>query len=287
MSKVTAFFLLLLFLFIFSTNKALAVSINISNHPSSIGSDPFSLDVAVLGANPGTNYLRIDLFKDGTSNYFGETFNGSGWMSSSNGTDYFPITITDSSATASATIQGRIGSPSAGDYIGPGPYKLKIRRYTSSSSYSFSDLVDVNITLSTPTPTLTPTPESTTTPSPTNTPTPTPTKTPTPVPTKTPTPKPTATQNSNTISSIAANLEISGTPEGIVLGINETSTESPSPTPGGPLIMAERKQPILGYILIGLGILFLFGSVVILLKQRKSGYNETSSDETDNKTERL
>ena len=175
-----------------------AVTISVSTPSASISSDIFNVDVSISGATNATNYLRVDLFKDGTNKYFGETYNGSDWYSGSEGKNYFPIQIQNS--TASATIKAQLGNPSSDEYPGPGMYKLKIRRYTSSGSQSSNDSqtpADIQITYTLPTPTPTPTPTTTPTPSatplgasPTPTPKPTPSPKPTPTPTPTPTPKP-------------------------------------------------------------------------------------------------
>ena len=63
------------------------------------------------------NYLRVDLFKDGSFNYFGETFNGSDWYKGSDGKSYFPISI-DSSKIATASVQTEVGSPSSRNFQG-------------------------------------------------------------------------------------------------------------------------------------------------------------------------
>lgn len=60
--------------FIF-VSPVLAVTVTISNVPSSVSDSAFSFNVSVSGAGAGTNYLRMDLYKDTTTNYFGETYN--------------------------------------------------------------------------------------------------------------------------------------------------------------------------------------------------------------------
>ena len=141
-----------------------------------------------MGASSGTNYIRVDLYKDGTQNYFGETYNGNDWYSGSDGKQYFPITIIDSKSTASAVLQARTGVPSISDYDGQGSYKMRIRRYTASGGQGSEDpnssAVSVAITISTPTPTPTFTPQPTATPrqSLVATVTPSATKSPTPSP---------------------------------------------------------------------------------------------------------
>lgn len=138
-----------------------AVDITITAFPDLIDSqDQYSVDVRVFGATKATNYLGVSLFKEGTSNYFGETYNGSDWYGGSEGDNYFPIQIVDSST--SATLFFKIGSPSSTQYPGPGVYKLKIRRYTSSGNLSSSDIqtpasVNISYIFPSPTPTNSPT----------------------------------------------------------------------------------------------------------------------------------
>jgi len=148
-----------------SARNAYAVSVTITDFPSTISSDPFNVSVSIVGAGAGTNYLRVDLFQTETTNYFGETFNNTSWYGGSDGTQYFPVAISSGTA-APATFQGRVGSPDGGKYVGPGMYKLKIRRYTSSGSQANDQQtpVDINITIPTPAPTPTSTPTSTPTP---------------------------------------------------------------------------------------------------------------------------
>ena len=179
---LSLFFLLSYFVF---PQIACAVTITINNSPSSVSTEAFNIDVSVLGASGGQNYIRADLYKEGTTNYFGETFNGSSWYKGSNGAYYFPITIVDTKTTASANLQVRIGSPTSTQLPGSGTYKLKIRRYTSSGNAAGSDdvtPVDILINYSlptTPTPTSKPLTSTTTTTKSTSVKTSTPTKTPT------------------------------------------------------------------------------------------------------------
>jgi hypothetical protein len=177
--------------FFLAPKAVYAVSITINSYPSSVSSEIFTVEATVSGATNATNYLRVDLYKEGTTNYFGETYNGSDWYIGPTGINFYPIQIQNSSA--SATIQAQIGNPSSTYYSGPGTYKLKIRRYTASGSSSSNDTqtpvdIQLNYVLPTPTPTDTPTPVPTATPTPASTPTqtPTPTKSPTKSPTITP-----------------------------------------------------------------------------------------------------
>lgn len=169
LSLFVAFLCLALFSF---PQKADAVSVTVLNAPSTITQDTFTVTATISGALTGTNYLRVDLYKDGTTNYFGDTFNKTSWYNGSDGTQYFPVTIPDD---LPVTIQGRVGSPTTGEFDGTGNYKLRIRRYTKSGSSGSGDTIDsvsVNIIFPTPTPTPIPITQEPTS-LPTNKPTPT------------------------------------------------------------------------------------------------------------------
>lgn len=148
---------------LFFTNSAYAVSVLITDYPQAINQDPFTITVSVSGASPATNYLRVDLYKENTTNYFGETFNGSDWYGASDYTKYFPITI-DSTEKWSGEVQARIGNPSQTEYDWQGSYKLRIRRYTSSGgtnateANNSSQTITINIPQPSPSPSPTPTP---------------------------------------------------------------------------------------------------------------------------------
>lgn len=179
-----------IFFFLSFKSQAIAVTVTINNYPSTITDESFTVTASVSGATAGTNYLRIDIFKDQTTNYFGETFNGSDWYGGSTYSQYLPVTI-QSTVTWNGSIQGRIGSPSSTDYDGSGTYKIRLRRYTGGGGYTAIEANNsaVVVTIALPTSTPTPSPTPTLTPVPTNTPTPTsvPTPTKTPIPTPTPT----------------------------------------------------------------------------------------------------
>ncbi len=247
--------LLLVFLQLVFPGGVHAVNISIDSFPQTISSlDQFQVVVSVTGATNATNYLRIDLYKDGSTNYFGETYNGSTWYNASDGKNYFPIQIQD--ASASATFSGRLGGPNTNEYFGPGAYKLKIRRYTASGSSASGDEqipVDVQITYNFPT--------STPISSPTTAPTATPVKTATPTVTavKTATPKPNMT----------------ATPD--VLGESDNQTDVPSPTEE-PLPEtttntnsgSKKGTVVVAMIFVGLGIIVMGLAVFMVYIKSKS-----------------
>lgn len=252
-----------LIIFLNSVGSVGAVSVVINSYPPSISNESFEINASISGASNGVNYLRVDLYKDGTTNYFGETYNGASWYSGSDGIQYFPVQIQD--ATASAVFQGRLGSPSSGDYPGPGNYKLKIRRYTTSGgSYTFSDPVDIQITFSTPSPTASPSPTVVPTQAATSTPTITPTvvpsKTPTPSSIKSPTPKPT---NPPTLEPKILGEEVVVTP----------SSDTPSLVPT-PLPQANTNKRItFPAILILSGVILIAFAILQLRNASKNIQN--------------
>jgi hypothetical protein len=161
-------------LFLIVSKAAWSVTVNITNFPVIVTDEPFTLTASISGATAGTNYLRVDIFKESTSNYFGETFNGSDWYGGSSFTSYYPISI-QSGVFWSGSLQGRVGSPTQTEYDSQGTYKIRLRRYTSGGGTSSSEANLSSVPVSIVFPTQTPTPLP-----PTNTPTPTPTLKPTP-----------------------------------------------------------------------------------------------------------
>lgn len=251
-----------LLIFIFAVNSAFAVSVNITSFPSTIGADSFTLTVSILGASSGTNYIRVDFYKEGTPNYFGETFNVGDWYSGSDGKQYFPITIVDSKSTASASLQARVGSPNSTDYTGQGTYKMRVRRYTNSGGQGSEDpslsAVSININIPTNTPTPTPIP----TPNPTNTPTPTTTPTPTLKITSTPTPKPSlkpspSISNSDKNQASASAVLGQSTESAKKISSPENTKNQKSQT----LILADNN--FIPKLFIFLGIVFLISCVIV------------------------
>ncbi|MBP6882340.1 MAG: hypothetical protein KBC15_02165 [Candidatus Levybacteria bacterium] len=146
---------LVLLLLVVGPQSIFAVGLEFSA-PSQITDQPFSVDAVISGASFGQNYVRVDLYKDGTTEYFAETFNGSSWVDGSDGRLYLPVHI--ASNQAQITIQARVGNPSSSKYQGSGSYKLRVRRYTASGSVAANDSyvpLDIAINYIFPTPTST------------------------------------------------------------------------------------------------------------------------------------
>ena len=257
MKAIFALVAFLLFLFSsFFVGQAQAVSVAITNFPSSITSDSFTVNVSVLGASSGTNYIRVDLYKDGTQNYFGETYNGNDWYSGSDGKQYFPVTIVDSKSTASASLQARIGIPNNSDYDGQGIYKMRIRRYTGSGGQGSEDpgnsAVFVAINVSTPTPV----------PTNTNTPTSTPASTPTFSPVSSKTPAPTL---KSLIPSPSISFDDTSSEEGVLGESSESASANPSglENPKNTEKVLSSKGSNIAKILIALGFVFILACGIL------------------------
>jgi len=257
-------FFLVIFTAVFlssSLSSVYAVTVTLSDIPSSISSDPFTIRATISGAGAGTNYLRIDLYKEGSSNYFGETNNSVTWYNGSEGQQYYPATIV-SGVDWSGSIQGRIGSPSTTDYDGTGVYRLRVRRYTASGNSASDNDNSVAITIAFPT--ITPTPSNT--PTPQNTPT----------PTKTPTPTPTgkaASTPSTTPDPTATGILKKPSPTK-VLGVSTKSAvmRFSSPTPvkkPGPTVAVRGIQTKFDFVplfFIGGGILLLLSCAILTFR---------------------
>lgn len=154
MKNIRAFFLgILTFLFI-GVHGIWAVTTSISNAPSVIGQDPFNLTVSITGAKAAKNYLQVDIYKEGTSEYIGQTFNTTDWYDREDATKYFPIDITGSE-TNIATLSARLNSiPS--NWSGQDNFRIRVRRYTASGSYTSTEAeasaIPISITIPTQTP---------------------------------------------------------------------------------------------------------------------------------------
>lgn len=256
--------LFILFSFSFY-EKAFAVTVTLSDTPSSISSDPFSINATVTGASTATNYLRVEIYKEGSSGYFGETYNTSTWYNGSDGKQYFPISIV-SGVDWSGSLQGKIGSPSLSDYDGLGTYRLRVRRYTASGNPASDGDNSVSIAIVYPTQT----PIPTNTPTPTNIPTPT--KTPTPLPTDTPTKTPTSTPTSLTSSTPTdiqkkmspTNILGSSTKSAVVRLSTVTPTKKPFPTIRVQGV--QTQQDFVPFFFIGGGFLLLISCAILTFR---------------------
>lgn len=263
------FIITIICLFIF-TPIACAVTVNILNAPSTITSDPLILTASISGAATGTNYLRVDVYKEGTSNYFGETFNSADWYSGSDGKQYLPISV-QSGIFWNGTIQTRIGNPSTTDYDGTGNYRIRIRRYTSSGGQGSEDANNssIPIAISLPTPTTNP-PTATNVPTSITAPTLTKTSTPTKIPTiatavASPTKTPVSKAVGKTPTPTKKNIPTA------ILGQQTKNQDSQSPTSTPSAKTLGVASFNLASVLIGLGVLCFIACGILLFRSYKRG----------------
>lgn len=188
--KVFISFVIFFLIFHPHLQRVYAVTTTITQPPAFISSTSFTLSLSITGAKVGKNYLRVDIFKQGTSEYFGETFNGQEWYGSDDGTKYAPIDIT-SADTQLATISARL-STFAPSWTSHDSYMLRVRRYTSSGSYTSAEAEAsaIPITIVFPTPSPSPIPSPTI-----QSPTSSPVSSPTQIPTQSQQPATTNTDN--------------------------------------------------------------------------------------------
>lgn len=268
--------LLFSFLFFFLPRTVFAVTTTITEVPSVIGNDVFTVSVVITGAASGTNYVRIDIYKEGTTTYFGETFNGFDWYSGSDGKQYLPAIIPSETPFV---IQGKIGETIPKSYDGTGEYRIRIRRYTAGGNYNNEEAKAsaTPITLSFPTPTLTPT----------VTPSPTKTLTPTKVPTIIMQP---TSGKSNEIQQVSSTKAVLGTQTNVRnVSVTKVASKSALPTPilhasqsATPTKKEEqtvlvkgttRNYTVIGSFVIG-GVLFVACAILIFLRNRRQHYGE-------------
>lgn len=250
------FSIALLILSLIFVSKVSAVSVSVINFPNEIKGEAFTVTASISGASLGQNYLRVDLYKEDTSNYFGETFNGSDWYGGSEGKSYLPVNI-DSSKIVLATITARIGEPEANEYPGSGTYKLKLRRYTSSGNQASDQQIPadilINFFLPSPEPTVTPTPTSQS------------------VPTATPKPTTSSTPSPSPFSSVFWEEEATDEPifEEVLAKASESATLGALITPletiipGKKEIVLSARDNKIAIILIALGVVFISACVIL------------------------
>ena len=264
MKKICLFSFLLLLLLIFISNS-FAVTLNILDYPSEINNneDIFTINVEIIGARTGTNYLGVELYKDSETDSFGETKINDNWYGDKEGKYYFPISIVTGNV-ATASFNARIGNTNLSKYLGQGSYNLHIQRYTSSGNPADDDQNDiksVQINYILPSPTLIPTPNPTPTPTPASSPNPT--VTPKPAPTKSPTPKP-------SVKLITAKNDEAATPEGDILGeniVSKSSSESDKIASNS----GKSSQNYLGWIFFTAGIFLSSSAGFLAFQKAKEG----------------
>jgi hypothetical protein len=224
--------LLLCFLAGFLPTKAMA-AIDFSLSNAIVNDTSITLDASMSGIT-NNYYLQGSLRSVGSSKYFGSTIGSNGgwvdYVSSPEkefiSSNFFATNIQNASWSGQLKMRYFVDDD---NYVGPGLYELKFRRFTggSTSAAGESNILLINLTATIPSPS----------PSPTSTPTPSPTPSPSPTPTRTPTPPPTPKPSPSLTPSI---LPLSSDPVGTVAG-ESTKIDlsgfgilaSPNPPTGG------------------------------------------------------
>ena len=236
------------------------------------------LDISLTASLSSSSnyYLQGLLRSQSSSKYFGETQNTRGdWVDyvSSPEKEYivsnFYLTeIKDSTWSGQLRVRFKLDDP---NYLGPGVYDFKLRRFTgnSTSSAGESNTIQLNLTVPQPTPTPSPSPTSTPTPTPPATPNPSPSPTPTPTPTKTPAPS-VAVISSPQIGTVAGEsteIDLTG------FGISPTpaSTSLPEDSRQAPTLNKTRAKTAL---LVGSGLIILSVAGYFAYRKYHSVYNQ-------------
>jgi hypothetical protein len=277
-------FIILLFLY-FPLTAFAAINFTIANPTVSIN-DEIEVDASISGLITSSCsisgcYLQAGLrILDETKGFFGFTQNNSGEY-----VDYFssPTSIEELKSKlfniipASGTWSGKLhlkNNQESINYVGPGQYALKFRRFSGNSTSATSgdsNVVTVALVLPQPTLTSTPTPTSASQ-NPTNTSTPTTSKNPTSAPTKIP-----ASNVAIPTGKISGSISPSKiTNQKNVLGESITSSVSAEPTKEiqkEVRVLSASKNRI-SQILIGIGFVFLItcGIVAGVQKVRKDKF---------------
>ncbi len=271
---------------IFPKSAFAAITFTISN-PTITGNDEIEVDAEISGliissCSTSGCYLQAELkVLDDSKDFFGYTYNNSGeyvdYFSSPSSTEEIKTKLFNFIPVSGAWF-GKLkakNNPENSNYIGPGQYTIRFRRFTgNSTSPTSGDSNTLTITLNAPTPS--PSPTLTPTPQPTNTPTnsPTPTKSPTPTPTTKPTatltplPSPTKTPTPTLTSTITPTVQAN------VLGISQSNdslenTNGDSKDQTKASVPNKQKSNVIGVVFISLGVLFLsLCGIVVALSYR-------------------
>ena len=280
------FWIIFIFILIVFPKPAFAtISFTIAN-PIISGEDEIEVDTSISGLTSSSCstsgcYLQAEIrIPDNTKDYFGFTYNNSGEY-----VDYFssPSSIDEIKSKlfnftpVSGAWSGKLrlkNNPEDGNYLGPGQYSIKFRRFSGNSTSSTSDSNVLAVNLSMPLPTATPTLTLTPTPVPTDTPTPTLKPTPTSKPTSTSTPTPTLKPTTTIKPITSPSITLASSKASKILG-DKTSSQSsiliitPTVKEKTESLAEQSNNPARVAVLIG--VIFLIGcGILIFLKLRSS-----------------
>lgn len=234
------------------------------------------LEISVVASLSASSnyYLQAVLRAQSSTKYFGETQNHRGdWVDYVSSPDkelitsnFFLTDIRDASWSGSLRVRFKNDDP---NYLGPGLYDLKLRRFTGNSSSSAGESNTLVVTLNASLPIVSPTPS----PSPTSTPNPSPSPSPYPSPTPSPIPSPSP--------KLPTPVPLNPVGEGSVAGVVDISFEgygiSPTPAPSplkanSPTSHTLNRTRLKIVLLIGTGLILL--SVSLYLGYYKFRYTK-------------
>ncbi len=271
-------FIFILGFFTFSKNCLAAIVFEISN-PIINENDEIEVDASISGLISSSCsaegcYLQAQMrASDESKGFFGYTYNNSGefvdYFSSTTSTDeiktkLFNFIPVSGSWIGKLKAKNNFTDP---NYIGPGQYNLKFRRFSgNSTSATSSDSKQLTLTLSLGTPIPSPTPTEKPVLTPTVTVIPSPTVTPTllSIPTKKPTSKPTHTPTPDSLETESPSL-------GLEFIDDENAIETPTGIVAGATT-TKKKPPYLAlfFIVSGLGFLGYVGYTFYIGKIKKN-----------------
>ncbi len=222
-------------------------------------------------------YLQAVLRSQASSKYFGETKNNRGdWIDYQSSpekeyilSNYYLTDVQNASWSGEIKIRFKADDP---NYLGPGLYDLKLRRFTGASSSSAGDSNTLTLNLvtnlpSSPSPLPTPTPS----PTPTPTPSPTPKPSPTPLPSPSPSVHPLSSISTGTVAGQATEINLSGfgiPPSPSLAG--SLSVQAGPTSIGRPVLNKSRAKTAL---LLGTGLLIISISSFYGYRKYRSLYN--------------
>lgn len=220
-----------------------------------------SVDASMSGTT-SNYYLQGTLRSVGSSKYFGATGSSSGWVDYVSSpekefitSNFFQTNVQNASWSGQLKMRYFVDDD---NYSGPGPYELKVRRFTggSTSAAGESNTLIVNLTATLPSPSPSPSPSPTPTPTPISSPSTAPSVIPSPVGVGSTRPSPTPRPDlspppAGTVAGDSTEIDLSG------FGIAPTPIEDPSlrgDSSQGPTLNQSRAKTV---ILIGSGLILL------------------------------
>lgn len=248
-------FFLVLCLIIISSRSVQAIDFSLTN--PAVSDTLITVEASISGTT-SNYYLQGVLRSVGSSKYFGSTANLIGnwvdYISSPEkeyiASNFYQAITQDASWSAQLKMRYFVDDD---NYLGPGNYELKFRRFTGNSSSPAGESNTLLINLSASLPAPSPSPSL----SPSSTPTPTPTITPIPSPSPSPT-KPSPLSSPSLMSSStgmvageSTNIDLSG------FGVSPPASPKSSDEDGSPTKPTLNRPRATTALLVGSGLILI------------------------------